>query len=227
MPAKIQGKSARPPGKPGETARPRKIGKIRQPLSRDRIETAALALIERVGLAAFSQRALARELGIEAMSLYHWYPSQLDLLNALLDRVIGELRVPEAGTPAERLRDTALAFREIARRHPAFVGSFVLPHRFNTETTLACLESMLQVFRDAGLRGEQAARRFRAWMQFVMGALLDETIGYSKGPGATRPLPDEEVAARFPLVEALGPFNQPAHHEAHFRFGLEAVLRGL
>ena len=211
MPAKTKKKSAKP----------------RPAMSRDRIETAALDLIERVGLQAFSQRALARELGIEAMSLYHWYPSQLDLLNALLDRVIGGLRVPETGTPTERLRDTALAFREIARRHPAFVGGFVLPHRFNTETTLACLEAMLQVFRDAGLRGEQAARRFRAWMHFMMGALLDETIGYSKGPGATHPLPNAEVATRFPLVDALTPFNKPTHHEAHFRFGLEAVLRGL
>jgi AcrR family transcriptional regulator len=205
----------------------KKSGKTREPLSRDRIELAALELIERVGLAAFSQRALARELGIEAMSLYHWYPSQLDLMNALLDRLIGELRVPPAGTPSQRLNATALAFRDIARRHPAFVGGFVLPHRFNTEASLACLESMLQVFHDAGLRGEQAARHFRAWMHFVMGALLDETIGYAKGPGATRPLPDAEVSARFPLVDALGPFNKPAHHEAHFRFGLDSVLKGL
>ena len=83
------------------------------------------------------------------------------------------------------------------------------------------------MFRDAGLHGEQAARRFRAWMNFMMGALLDETTGYGKGPGATQPLPDEAVAARFPLVEALGPYNKPAHHEVHYRFGLEAVLRGL
>jgi AcrR family transcriptional regulator len=202
-------------------------GKARKPLSRERIELAALELIERDGLPAFSQRALARALGIEAMSLYHWYPSQLDLLNAVLDRVVGGLRVPAEGTPSERLLGAALAFRAVAHRYPAFVGGFVLPHRFNTEATLAVLESILQVFRDAGLRGEQAARRFRTWMHFVMGALLDETAGYSKGPGASNPPPDEVVAERFPLVTALGPYNRPAHHEAHFRFGVESVLRGL
>jgi AcrR family transcriptional regulator len=200
---------------------------VRLPLSRDRIETAALELIEREGLAGFSQRGLARTLGIEAMSLYHWYPSQLDLLNALLDRVVGGVRAPAEGTPGQRLREAALRFREVALRYPGFVGGFVLPHRFNTEATLGVLESMLQVFRDAGLSGEQAARRFRAWMNFMMGALLDETSGYGKGPGATHPLPDEVVAERFPLVQALGPYNQPDHHEAHFRFGLDAVLRGL
>ncbi len=200
---------------------------VRQPMSRDRIESAALELIERTGVAGFSQRALARELGIEAMSLYHWYPSQLDLLNALLDRLLADLAVPAEGAPAARLRAVAADFRAIALRHPAFVGGFVLPHRFNTEVGLTTLENILQVFRDAGLKGEQAAQRFRTWMHFVMGALLDETTGYGRGPGATQPLPDDEVARRFPLVTAMGPYNQPAHHEAHFRAGLDAVLRDL
>jgi AcrR family transcriptional regulator len=208
-----------PPTKRSKSTRP--------PLTRERIETAALTLIEESGYAAFSQRALARALGVEAMSLYHWYPSQLDLLNALLDRLLGELQIPPDGTPVERLRSVALAFRRIALQHPAFVGSFVLQHRWNTETGLALLEAMLAVFRDAGLKGEKAARRFRIWMNFMMGALLDETAGYARGPGATQPLPDEVVAARFPLVTAMGPYNKPEHHEAHFRFGLETLLGDL
>lgn len=204
----------------------RKKSKSRAPLSPERIELAALELVEQTGLSGFSQRALARELGIEAMSLYHWYPSQLDLLNAMFDRVIAGMVVPRSGTPAARLRAAALSFREIGLRHPAFVGGFVVPHRFNTEIGLAVLESLLAIFRDAGLDGEQAARRFRIFMQYVMGAVLDETIGYGKGPGATHPLPDEVVAERFPLVAALTPYNRPAHHEAHFRAGVDAMLLG-
>lgn len=201
--------------------------KGREPLSLDRIQTTALELIEKHGLPAFSQRALARELGVEAMSLYHWYPSQLDLLNGLLDRLLGELRVPTAGAPSERLRAAAYSFRAIACRYPAFVGGFVLLHRFNTEVGLQVLHAMLEPFKDAGLKGEQMARRFRAWMHFMMGALLDETLGYTKGPGATQPLSEAQVAERFPLVAALEPFNKAAHHEAGFRFGLDAVLSGL
>lgn len=209
------------------TKSPKRSTKPRASLSLDRIQVAALALIEKNGLAAFSQRALARELGVEAMSLYHWYPSQLELLNGLLDRVLADLQVPKAGKPSARLCAAAHSFRAIACRYPAFVGGFVLPHRFNTEMGLQVLQAMLEPFRDAGLEGEQAARRFRAWMHFMMGALLDETIGYTKGPGATKPLADAVVAERFPLVAALGPYNKPAHHEAGFRFGLAAMLRGL
>ena len=57
--------------------------------------------------------------------------------------------------------------------------------------------------------------------------VLDETLGFTKGPGATQPLTDAEVAERFPLVATLGPYNQPAHHEATFRLGLAAMLRDL
>ncbi len=201
--------------------------KKKQPLSRDRIELAALELIEETGVAAFSQRALARALGIEAMSLYHWYPSQLDLLNALLDRLLADLEIPATGAPRERLIAAALSFRTLALRHPAFIGGFVLPHRFNTEVSLGVLEALLAIFRDAGLTGELAARRFRVWMNYMMGALLDETTGYARGPGATHPPTDAEVAARFPLVTAMGPYNRASHHEAHFRAGLDAVLRDL
>lgn len=204
-----------------------KRGKARPSLSLERIQLAALSLIEKGGLSAFSQRALARELGVEAMSLYHWYPSQLELLNGLLDRVLLDLQVPRQGTPAERLLAGALSFRALACRYPAFVGGFVLPHRFNTVVGLQVLQAMLEPFHDAGLTGEQASRRFRIWMQFIMGALLDETLGYTKGPGATKPPSDAEVAERFPLVATLGPYNQPSHHEATFRLGVAAMLRDL
>jgi AcrR family transcriptional regulator len=199
----------------------------REPLSSERIEQVALELIEREGLPGFSQRALARGLGVEAMSLYHWYPSQLDLLNALFDRVVGTLVVPAAGTPLERLRAVSLAFRALALRHPSFVSGFVLPHRFNTPVGLALIESMLSVLHDAGLDARAASRQFRIWMHFLMGALLDETTGYAKGPGATAPPSEADVARRFPLVAALAPYNKASHHEAQFNAGLDAVLRGV
>ena len=72
----------------------------REPLSADRIETAALDLIEKEGLDAFSTRKLAATLSCEAMSIYHYFPSKGHLMDALVDRVIGnELTVlsPAAG----------------------------------------------------------------------------------------------------------------------------------
>src|SRR5687768_9049894 len=105
----------------------------RAPLSKERIELAALALIERDGLEHFSQRSLERELGVEAMSLYHWHPNRLELLNAVLDRVFADFETRAEGTPSERLREAAWTLRARALRSPKFFGHFVLQHRFNTE----------------------------------------------------------------------------------------------
>ena len=55
-------------------------------LSRDMIEDAAFEVIEREGLSGFSMRKLAAALGCEAMSIYHHYPSQAHLYEALVDR---------------------------------------------------------------------------------------------------------------------------------------------
>ena len=47
----------------------------KEPLSSERLELAALELIEEEGMAAFSTRRLAARLGYEAMSIYHYFPS--------------------------------------------------------------------------------------------------------------------------------------------------------
>ena len=52
----------------------------REPLTRERIVEAALAVVEAEGLAAFSTRKLGERLGCEAMSIYHHFPSKQHLL---------------------------------------------------------------------------------------------------------------------------------------------------
>ena len=51
--------------------RPRRQGQSRVPLTRDRALSAAVALADAEGIGSLTMRKLARELGVEAMSLYH------------------------------------------------------------------------------------------------------------------------------------------------------------
>src|SRR3569623_1480289 len=60
----------------------------KEPLSSERIELAALALIETEKMAAFSTRKLAAKLGYEAMSIYHYFPSKGHLMDALVNRIV-------------------------------------------------------------------------------------------------------------------------------------------
>ncbi|MCW3846440.1 TetR/AcrR family transcriptional regulator [Sphingomonas sp. LB-2] len=198
------------------------------PLTPDRMESLALALIEEEGIEGFSIRKLADRLGCKAMSLYHHYPSKAHLMDAMLDRVLADLPLPPPDLPwRERLARAARAFHRIALAHPRFFP-FFSTHRMNTRAGLIWLDGMLGLFRDAGFDEEQAARLFRAFGYFLMGAGLDETAGYSKGPSATAAdaVLDAEVARVFPNVAAAGPFFRPGEREATFELGLALLLDG-
>src|SRR4051812_19892706 len=78
-------------------------------LSRERIAAAAMALVDRDGLQALSTRRLGDELGCEAMSIYHHFPSKAHLMDALVDLMLLGARVPSAAEEPDwlaRLRRT-------------------------------------------------------------------------------------------------------------------------
>lgn len=198
----------------------------REPLSRERIVQAALALVERDGLAAFSTRKLGEELGCEAMSIYHHFPNKAHLLDALVDHAVAGIEMPPADLePIERIRRVAYRYRAMANRYPKLFQLIGL-HRMNSATGLTLLNEVLRIFRDAGFDAKTAAHLFRAFSYYVVGAALDETAGYAKGPSSLAPVPDTEVAARFPRVAEVGPYFKLEYFDATFAAGLEILLEG-
>jgi AcrR family transcriptional regulator len=196
-------------------------------LSREGIELAALELIEAEGLEGFSFRGLSKRLGCEPMSLYHHYPSKAALMDALLDRVIGELPAPPPPAPwRERLSRMAYDFRAMAWRRPAFF-QFLALHRLNTPGGLRWLDGALGAFREAGLDDETAARMFRAFGYYITGAALDETSGYARGPSAVNPPGEAEIARAYPSVLAAAPWFAANQIDATFGLGLDLLLDGV
>jgi AcrR family transcriptional regulator len=65
------------------------------PLSRERVLLAALRLADAEGLEALSMRNLAQELGVKAMSLYNHVKNKDDLIDGIVDIVVGEIEVPD------------------------------------------------------------------------------------------------------------------------------------
>ncbi len=199
----------------------------RPPLTRDRIELEALALIERDGLEAFSTRRLGHALGCEAMSLYHHFPSKAHVLDALVDRVLAALPIPERTLPpAERLRQLARHWRAMARRHPRLYPWLAL-HRWNSATGVGFLAEILDTLHAAGLDDEAAARGFRALGYYLLGATIDEASGYARGPSSLQPMSQAELARRFPAVARAGRWFTPDAFELTFEQGLQALLQGL
>lgn len=199
----------------------------RPTLTRERIETEALALIEREGLDAFSMRGLGQVLGVEAMSLYHHFPSKAHLLDALVDRVLGSVPIPPRdGDPAARLRQLVGHWRDVARRHARFYAWLSL-HRWNSATGVAFLAEILACFTDAGLDRERAARGFRVLGYYVLGATLDETQGYANGPTSLQPMTQHELETRHPEVAQAGRYFTAGQFDTTFGLGLDVLLGGL
>lgn len=196
----------------------------KKPLDRERIERAAVALIEEHGLAAFSMRALGTRLGVEAMSLYHHFASKAHLLDALVDRLISTLPDADHGLSwREQTRNSLLDYRALLLQHPQFAQHLLL-HRMNTRVTLAWLERTVAIFARGGFDAETGARAFRTVGYFVMGAILDETAGYARGPTAADPVSPEEQRVIAPTVVTYGRWFAAEHWERTFLSGLDLLL---
>ncbi|MFC7613286.1 TetR/AcrR family transcriptional regulator [Actinokineospora soli] len=63
-------------------------------LTKEGVLEAAVALADEVGGGAPSMRALAKRLGVEAMSLYHHFRNKDLILDGMVDRVFSEIALP-------------------------------------------------------------------------------------------------------------------------------------
>lgn len=145
----------------------------RRPLSCERIVGAALDLVDANCLAQLSMRRLGAELGVEAMSLYRYFPSKALLLDALVCRVLSDLQLPEADDadwePA--VRNFARSLRTVARRHPDLLP--LLATAGDATATMRAVEDrMAALWRRAGLAGKAPRRAQRVVQAYVIGASL-------------------------------------------------------
>ncbi len=148
----------------------------RATLSRERIATTALELIDSDGLEGLSMRRLGSALGVEAMSLYHYVKNKDDLLDAIVDNLYGEIELPTdiPGDDWERSFRLGLrSFYDVLMRHPAALELFTT-HRAASDNALAVLGWAFDRCRLAGLDPEQAANTFHFCVAFVMGHAATE-----------------------------------------------------
>ncbi|MGO2110463.1 MAG: TetR/AcrR family transcriptional regulator C-terminal domain-containing protein [Pseudoclavibacter sp.] len=90
----------------------------RIPLSAERIVDAAAAVADDGGVSAVTMRSVGRELGVEAMSLYHHVASKDALIDALTDWVFARIELP---------RDDE-AWRDGVQRHARSTRAVLTAH---------------------------------------------------------------------------------------------------
>ena len=196
----------------------------RQPLNSAKIVAAALAIADAKGLEGFSFRLLAKTLKCEAMSIYHYFPSKAHLLDAMVDVCLSEIEyADESVNWKDRMRSAIGSYRAMALRHLGFF-QFIAVYRMNSISGLRFLNNILKIFEASGLPLELRARHFRVMGYYLVGAGLDETIGYSKGPSAAVPITDEVAMRDFPAIISVGKYFGKEQHAATFALGLETLI---
>jgi AcrR family transcriptional regulator len=151
------------------------------PLGRERVLEAAFAVAEREGLERLSMRLVARELNVSTMALYRHVTNKDDLLDGLVERLLGELQLPDDSRPwDERLRALASELRGLANRHP---GLFVLllQRRAVGAGATRAREAELRALREAGLDQKEAEQLERLLSTVVMGFAFSEATGRFDG----------------------------------------------
>jgi TetR/AcrR family tetracycline transcriptional repressor len=213
---------------PPRRGRPRRGS---EPLSRQRIVDAAMAIAEAEGVERLTMRGVAKHLGVDAMSLYNHVRSREALLDAITGTLLAGLRFPApSGALAADVRAVAHAFRRAALRYPR-CAQLVLTRQLAAPAALGPTEAVLAILEAAGFPPDRAVHALRTALALLVGSLLREV---SAGPafsgvdadGAAR-REAELRASGLPHVAAAAPHLAVCDHDEEFEFGVAAVVVAL
>ncbi len=206
----------------------------RIPLTRERVLLAAVELADRDGLEGLSMRRLGQELGVEAMALYRHVRDKDDLLDGVLEVIVGQIERPR---PAKAwkvaLRRQVMEARRVMLRHPW--ARQVLEERGTTgPTILAYIERILAILHDGGFSLDLAHHSMHVLGSRIFGFSQDLLEDSSDEPsGAADPIMAGAMAAQFPRITELA--TSVSHEgvlgacddDVEFAFGLDLILDGL
>ena len=207
----------------------------RAPLSRDRVLRAAVALADGAGIDALSMRSLAQALDVVPMALYKHVASKEELLDGMVDVLVGEIDPPAGGGDwKSALRQRILSARRVLVRHP-WARRVIESRSSPTPVVLDYMNSIIGMFRVGGFSVDLA--------HHVMHALGSRMWGYTQElfPASPRLDPDmqpialEAIAARYPYIIEIATaathddgsvVTQGCDDQFEFEFALDLLLDG-
>jgi AcrR family transcriptional regulator len=180
-------------------------------------------MIDRDGADALTMRALAGELGVEAMSLYRHVEGRSALLDGVATQLMGEIEPRGAsGDWAQAVRGFASSVRGVAHKHPrAF--ELVAARLMQGPGALRPVEDLLASLRGAGFTPARAIAAYRLVAAYTHGYTLCEISGFAFEREALAGVVD----GRFPTVRSLARQLAGEPAKGTFGAGLELLIAGL
>lgn len=202
--------------------------------TRAQLQDAALALVDKEGLAALSMRTLAAALGTGPMTLYNYVRDRDDLDALVVEAVMAEVKLPrDSGEWRRDVRAIVEATWRTVRRHPNVIP-LALTRRTLHETTLAWAEALLRALARSGRSGAELLVAFRTVSGFVMGFAQAQLADPLTPDGEPQDALGKDIVRaqalpvdRFPrLIEIAGAAARLGA-DREFRAGLDIVMAGL
>jgi AcrR family transcriptional regulator len=207
------------------------LAKARVRLDKDRVLRAAIQIADKSGIEALSMRRLAQELGVEAMSVYYYVANKDEILDGIVDIVVGDFELASGGADWKAaIRRSAVSAHAVLIRHP-WACNLMMSVKRVSAARMRYMESLLGQLREAGFSARMTHHAYHALDSHIIGSTLWEA-------GYTSNMDLEDVAKTF-VVKSLGDYPYLAEHaEQHitrpkrkdvpeFEFGLDLILDGL
>ncbi len=207
----------------------------RTPLSRARVAEAAVALADDVGLDGTTMRRLADDLGVTPMALYKHVANREELVDAMVDHIVGEMIAPDAdpdavtaGTWKSALRAQVTASRAVVLRHPWSVEA-IETRTLASPVVLAYMDRLMRILFAGGLSADL--------VHHAMHALSTRMWGFTRDVLPTPSMPDDPAerasalagfAEAYPGIVRMATTAPHAGAEcdsdAEFAFALDILL---
>lgn len=205
----------------------------RRPLDRATVITAAMTLADREGLDAVSMRRVAELVGVVPMALYKHVADKEDLLDGMVDAVIGGFPHPEGRVATEwssAIREIVLGARHELTAHP-WARRAIETRTRRTPAVLGHMEAITRILLAADFSPDLTHHVMHALGNRIWGfspELFPETETEARRPARPEARPDP---ADYPAIMAIAADARGRRPEAtgcdedfEFGFALDLVL---
>ena len=205
----------------------------RTPLSRQRVLRAAVELVDRQGIGALTMRRLGQELGVEAMSLYKHVANKDEVVDGMVELVLGEIELPADGEDwRAAMRRRAVSARAAFARHPWASGVLSRPNP--GPAMLRNLDSVIASLRRGGFSMALAAHAMALLDSYIYGfAMQEASLPFGNAPELVELTGDILRQFRvedYPHLAAMAVEHimRPGYDFAdEFEYGLDLILDAL
>ena len=208
----------------------------REPLTKERILRTAVVLADAGGVGSLSMRRLAQELGVVPMALYKHVANKDEMLDGMVDVVVGEIDppLPDADWKAT-IRERVLSARRALLRHP-WASRVIESRTAPTPTVIGYMDEMIGILRKGGFSVDLTHHAMHAIGSRALGfsqELFDDT---PDDPPEIQAIAAQQMAEAYPYISEMAAaishddasvVGQGCDDQFEFEFALDLMLDGL